>query len=39
MKQIYSNAEQVIIWLGESEDGSDLAMDLIKTWAPLTQRE
>ena len=34
MKQIYSSAEQVIIWLGENEDDSDLAMDLITTWAP-----
>jgi hypothetical protein len=34
MNQIYSHAEQVIIWLGDSEDDSDLAMDLIKTWAP-----
>jgi hypothetical protein len=34
MKEVYSNAERVFIWLGECEDESDLAMDLIKTWAP-----
>jgi hypothetical protein len=34
MKEVYSNAERVLIWLGECEDESDLAMDLIKTWAP-----
>ena len=39
MKQVYSSAEQVIIWLGESEDDSDLAMDLITTWAPPNAEE
>lgn len=34
MKQVYMHAERVLIWLGESEDDSDYAMDLIKAWSP-----
>lgn len=34
MKQIFMRAERVLIWLGESEDDSDFAMDLIKAWSP-----
>ncbi|KAE9367241.1 HET-domain-containing protein, partial [Stipitochalara longipes BDJ] len=31
MRDIYRGAERVLIWLGEEEDDSDLAMDFIKT--------
>ena len=33
MKDVYSQAKETIIWLGESDRESDLAMDLIKAWA------
>jgi hypothetical protein len=33
MKDIYSLADRVLIWLGDSEDESDLAMDLVQKWA------
>jgi hypothetical protein len=34
MKDVYSQAKETIVWLGESDRESDLAMDLIKAWAP-----
>jgi hypothetical protein len=30
---IYSNAEEVIAWLGEEEDDDQIALDLVESWA------
>jgi hypothetical protein len=34
MKRIYMEAEKTIIWLGEEENDSNLALDLIRRWSP-----
>lgn len=34
MRQIYMEAEQALVWLGERYEDSDLAMDLIRRWSP-----
>jgi len=34
MRDIYMQAEQALVWLGESSEDSDLAMDLIRRWSP-----
>lgn len=34
MRQIYMQAEQALLWLGESNEDSELAMDLIRRWSP-----
>jgi hypothetical protein len=33
MDQIYKEAHEVIAWLGESSNDSDIAFDLIEEWA------
>jgi hypothetical protein len=32
MRDIYSRANAVLVWLGEEKDNSDLAMDRIEEW-------
>lgn len=39
MQQIYQQAEQVIVWLGEPSSDSDLAMDFIKFLDKTTRRK
>ncbi|EPE32089.1 hypothetical protein GLAREA_12171 [Glarea lozoyensis ATCC 20868] len=35
MKEVYSNAQLVVIWLGEEAENSDMAFELIKAVQPL----
>lgn len=39
MHEIYSGADKVIVWLGESSDLSDIALDLIQNAAAVTRKE